>query len=66
MENLITKIDLVISRLLDLSDMVMEDLRTKIDLVISRLSVLQTKMEELNFAVKGLQSKVTRLEEDGA
>ena len=66
MENLRTKIDLVISRLFDLRDMVMENLRTKIDLVVSRLSVLETKMEEMIFAVKGLPSKVTRLEEEGA
>ena len=37
----------------------MEDGGTKIDLVISRLSEMKTKMDELNFQVKGPQSKVT-------
>ena len=41
----------------------MDDLGTKIDLVISRLSDLKTKTEELNFAAKGLQTKVLRFEE---
>ena len=36
MEDLGSKIDLVISWLFDLRDMVMEDLKTKIGLVISR------------------------------
>ena len=40
----------------------MEVLGPKIDLVLSKLSNLETKMEELNGAVKGLQSKVTSLE----
>ena len=40
----------------------MEVLGPKIDLVLSKLSNLETKMEELNVAVKGLQSKVTSLE----
>ena len=40
----------------------MEVLEPKIDLVLSKLSNLETKMEELNGAVKGLQSKVTSLE----
>ena len=40
--------------------MAMEDL----DLSVFRLSDLKSKMEELNFAVKGLQNKVTCLEED--
>ena len=40
----------------------MEDL----DLNVSRLSNLKSKMEELNFAVKGLQNKVTCLEEERA
>ena len=42
----------------------MEALGSKIDLVLSKLSNLETKMEELNVAVKGLQSKVTYLEMD--
>ena len=45
-------------------DEVMEALGSKIDLVLSKLSNLETKMEELNVAVKGLQSKVTYLEMD--
>ena len=45
-------------------DEVMEALGSKIDLVLSKLSNLETKMEELNVAVKGLQSKVTCLEMD--
>ena len=43
-------------------DEVMEVLGPKIDLVLSKLSNLETKMEQLNVAVKGLQSKVTSLE----
>ena len=43
-------------------DEVMEVLGPKIDLVLSKLSNLETKLEELNVAVKGLQSKVTSLE----
>ena len=43
-------------------DEVMEALGPKIDLVLSKLSNLETKMEELNVAVKGLQSKVMTLE----
>lgn len=39
-------------------DEVMEALGSKIDLVLSKLSNLETKMEELNAAVKGLQSNV--------
>ncbi|CAH3122876.1 unnamed protein product [Pocillopora meandrina] len=42
----------------------MEALGSKIDLVLSKLSNLETKMEELNAAVKGLQSKVTSLERE--
>ena len=38
----------------------------KLILVVSRLSDLKFKMEELNFAVKGLQNKVTCLEEKRA
>ena len=44
----------------------MEDGGTKIDLVISWFFDMKTRMEELNFQVKGLQSKVTCLEEAGA
>ena len=40
-------------------DEVMEALGSKIDLVLLKLSNLETKMEELDAAVKGLQSKVT-------
>jgi peptidoglycan hydrolase CwlO-like protein len=43
-------------------DEVMEVLGPKIDLLLSKLSNLETKMVELNVAVKGLQSKVTSLE----
>ena len=43
-------------------DEVVEALGSKIDLVLSTLSNLETKMEELNIAVKGLQSKVMSLE----
>ena len=38
-------------------DEVMEDLVVKIDLVLTKLSNLETKMEELNITVKGLQAK---------
>ena len=44
----------------------MEDLGGKIDLMLSRLSDLKTKLEELNFVARGLQSEVTCLEEEGA
>ena len=43
-------------------DEVMEILGPKIDLVLSKLSKLETKMEELNGAVNGPQSKVRSLE----
>ena len=45
-------------------DEVMEALGSKIDLVLSKLSDLGTKMEELNAAVKGLQSKITSSERE--
>ena len=44
----------------------MEGIGTKTDLVKSRLSDMKTKVEELNFAAKGLQNNVTCLEEEGA
>ena len=43
-------------------DGVMEVLEPKIDLALSKLSNVEATMEELNVAVKGLQSRVTSLE----
>ena len=43
-----------------------EDLSSKIDLVITWLSDLETKIENLNFVAKGLESNVTCLEEEVA
>ena len=41
-----------------------EGVTKKLDLILERLSKLDSKMEELNKTVKGLQGKVSSLEID--